>query len=83
MITVFDVATEEELTKYFGSNIQRIKNNDSDDNYGDLAFLYAGRGDMENSNKYHALIEDEQSRLDNGRIIAQMLARKRFHESVD
>jgi hypothetical protein len=62
MITVFDVATEEELIDMFGEDYDKewlIKFTDTDSNHAELALLYSGRGDTKKSEEYLTLIKDD------------------------
>jgi hypothetical protein len=71
METVFDIATPEELVAMFGEDEPDLPERfrgyalereaalkESDTNYADLAFLYAGRGDLKRADEYLALIRD-------------------------
>jgi hypothetical protein len=79
MITVFDVATPEELKGMFGDDfsdedMEFFRSSNINTNCARLAILYANRGDTRKSEEYLALIEDDQYRQETDMFI---------HERVD
>jgi uncharacterized protein involved in tolerance to divalent cations len=84
VITVFDIATKEELKEMFCSDdedfTEELKNSliehrrtSPSNNYADLASLYAGRGDIEKCKEYLALIEDEGILRTRGMLISKAI----------
>lgn len=75
METIFDIATPRELAEllgdganpyddtFFQNEKKRLQNNEND-NFGLLALLYAGRGEMKLAEKCLESMPDEQMRLD-------------------
>jgi hypothetical protein len=77
MENVFDIATPEELIGLFGEDepdlSEEFRNyalerqavlKDPDCNFINLAYLYAGRGDLKKAEEYLARIQDEGERFD-------------------
>jgi hypothetical protein len=68
MITVFNVATHDELMEMFsfeGEEYDKeslLKHHSPDSNNAELALLYATRGEMEKAEKYLTLIKNNEYR---------------------
>jgi hypothetical protein len=81
MITVFDVATEEELKEMFsfdGEEYDKEKlleamKRSPDYNNAELALLYSDRGDVKKSETYLALIKDSEYRQDVIHLIYELI----------
>jgi hypothetical protein len=81
VITVFDVATEEELIDMFGFGDEEYDRElmiefvetDPDFNYRKLAVLYFDRGDTKKSDEYLALIKDDQYREETDMFIHELI----------
>jgi hypothetical protein len=80
MITVFDVATHEELIEMFGfgddeydkEELLELIGDDPDFNNGKLAVLYYDRGDIRKSEEHLALIKNNEYRQETAMLIYEI-----------
>jgi hypothetical protein len=88
VITVFDVATHEELMEMFGEDFDEVYDEEykasmsADNNNAELASLYKMRGDIEKSQEHLALIKDERCRQSRNMLMYEITHDMAMYEAM-